>query len=110
MITTFQQSDLTMQRADILQTLQQTLPQLREEFGISRIGLFGSYARDEQTAKSDIDLVYELEEGRTLGFRGKLVVEKRLRKVLGHRKIEFINSRYLNPIIRYEMQKDIIYV
>ena len=99
-----------MQRADIIQTLQQSLPQLQAEFGISRIGLFGSYAREEQTNKSDIDLIYELEEGKTLGFRNKLVVESRLRKMLGHQKVEFINSRYLNPIIRYQMQKDVIYV
>ncbi len=99
-----------MQRADVIRTLEQNLPQLRKEFGIVRIGLFGSYARDEQTDKSDIDLLFELEEGRTLGFRHKLEVEKRLKKALGHRKIEFINSRYINPIVQYEMQKDLIYV
>ncbi|WP_266366848.1 nucleotidyltransferase family protein [Tellurirhabdus rosea] len=54
-----------MQRAEILQTL--ALPQLREEFVTSRIGLFGSYARNEATDRSDIDLVYELAEGYTLG-------------------------------------------
>ncbi len=30
---------------------------IQEHFGIEKIGLFGSYARNEQTAKSDIDIL-----------------------------------------------------
>ena len=30
-------------------------------FGIKDIGLFGSYAREEQTAKSDIDILIDFE-------------------------------------------------
>ncbi|OIN59884.1 nucleotidyltransferase family protein [Arsenicibacter rosenii] len=99
-----------MERAEIISTLREVLPQLQQEFGIYKIGLFGSYARQQHTAKSDIDLVYELEEGKTLGFRNKLEVEKRLKKRLGKKKIEFINYRYLNPVIRVELLKDVIYV
>ncbi len=88
----------TMERSEIISSIREVLPQLQQEFGIYRIGLFGSYARQQHTAKSDIDLVYKLE------------VEKRLKKRLGKKKIEFINYRYLNPVIRVEVLKDVIYV
>ena len=32
----------------------------RPKYGIEKIGLFGSYARDEATEKSDIDIVIEI--------------------------------------------------
>jgi len=35
-----------------------------KSFGIKRIGLFGSYARNEQKTKSDIDIVVEFENGK----------------------------------------------
>ena len=31
------------------------------QFGIKDIGLFGSYAREEQSAKSDIDILIDFE-------------------------------------------------
>lgn len=35
-----------------------------KKFGIKRIGLFGSYIRNEQTGDSDIDLIVEFEKGK----------------------------------------------
>jgi len=33
-------------------------------FGVSRLGLFGSFARNEQTDKSDIDILVDFKEGK----------------------------------------------
>ncbi len=35
-------------------------------FGVKKLALFGSYARDEATEKSDIDFLVEFEQGRGL--------------------------------------------
>ncbi len=35
-----------------------------EKFGVKSIGLFGSFAREENNEKSDIDLVVEFEKGK----------------------------------------------
>ncbi|MEA1920613.1 MAG: nucleotidyltransferase domain-containing protein [Campylobacterota bacterium] len=35
---------------------------LAQNFGVKKIGLFGSYARDEANSESDIDLVIETEK------------------------------------------------
>lgn len=40
---------------------------LREQYGVKEIGIFGSYARDEQQKVSDIDIVVEFE--RPIGLK-----------------------------------------
>jgi uncharacterized protein len=47
--------------ADILNKLRKLMPQLREEYAVKEIGLFGSYARGVATNKSDIDLLVEFD-------------------------------------------------
>nr|WP_129670820.1 nucleotidyltransferase domain-containing protein [Candidatus Chloroploca sp. Khr17] len=41
----------------IIQRLQTILPQLREEYDVERLGIFGSYVRNEQHAESDVDIL-----------------------------------------------------
>jgi predicted nucleotidyltransferase len=51
----------------IIKVLRENYPYLAAEYGVKRIGLFGSYAHDTPTEASDIDLVVEFE--RPLGFK-----------------------------------------
>ncbi|HZG99733.1 MAG TPA: nucleotidyltransferase family protein [Flavisolibacter sp.] len=51
-----------MDKAIILSTLRQVKPELQRKYGLSRIALFGSYSRDEQTPESDIDLMLDFEK------------------------------------------------
>ncbi len=50
-----------MKRADALNLLQQSKPELIQRFGIRQLALFGSTARDRATAHSDIDVLVEFE-------------------------------------------------
>ena len=50
-----------MKRADALNLLQQSKPELIQRFGIKQLALFGSTARDRATAHSDIDVLVEFE-------------------------------------------------
>ncbi len=45
----------------ILSLLKQLLPSLKQNFKVKSIAIFGSYAREEQTDKSDIGLLVEFE-------------------------------------------------
>jgi predicted nucleotidyltransferase len=93
----------------ILETLRANQERLRNEFGIERIGLYGSFARNEQTSKSDIDLVYKMVEG----YRLSLQRRDELQKLLSHqlsKKIDLINQQYMNPFTSYSMRKDVICV
>jgi predicted nucleotidyltransferase len=51
----------------IVQLLQREQAFLAAEFGIRRIGLFGSYAKGHPSETSDIDILVEFE--RPIGFR-----------------------------------------
>ena len=48
-------------RQEIIQFIRSHKQQLRDTYGVTRIGLFGSYARDEAKEGSDIDLTVEIQ-------------------------------------------------
>ena len=50
-----------LSQESILQELSNQLPLFTMKYGVERIGLFGSYANNEQTLKSDIDIVVEFQ-------------------------------------------------
>ncbi len=50
-----------IKKDEILSFLKEHKDQLFSEYQLIRIGLFGSFARDEATANSDIDLIVEFE-------------------------------------------------
>jgi len=48
---------------EIIQKLEENGKKIKE-YGVKRIGLFGSYMRNEQRAESDIDILVEFEKGK----------------------------------------------
>ena len=68
-----------MQREDILKYLEEHKPEFEKKFGVRKIGLFGSFARDENHGDSDIDIVVELEKPDLLTLVGiKQMIEEQL--------------------------------
>jgi len=51
-----------MQKEHILDILKRHRSEFRERFGVERLGLFGSYARNEAKSGSDIDILVEFDE------------------------------------------------
>ncbi|MBW7885032.1 MAG: nucleotidyltransferase family protein [Caldilineaceae bacterium] len=49
-----------MQRAAVLSALQAHKEELSEKYGVTRLGIFGSVARDQATDTSDVDIVVEM--------------------------------------------------
>ncbi len=47
-------------RDEIIDTLRKNKPYFEKELGVIRIGLFGSYARENVQTDSDIDILVEL--------------------------------------------------
>ncbi|MBF0338447.1 MAG: nucleotidyltransferase family protein [Nitrospirae bacterium] len=50
----------------IKQTLNEHQEELRERFGITGIGIFGSFARGEQTPDSDLDVLVSMDKSVSL--------------------------------------------
>ncbi|MDX8337403.1 nucleotidyltransferase family protein [Candidatus Cetobacterium colombiensis] len=80
----------------------------KSQFGISKIGLFGSYSKDEQTEKSDIDIFVELidnDEMLTNFYNLKSHLESTFSK-----KIDLVTSgqfdyKYKNPLVAKYKEK-----
>ncbi|MEW6235829.1 MAG: nucleotidyltransferase family protein [Candidatus Omnitrophota bacterium] len=54
-------------RDDIIKILKEKSPYLTSEYGVKRIGIFGSYAKDISSAASDVDIIVVFD--RPIGFR-----------------------------------------
>jgi len=79
-----------------------------ERFGVTRMGIFGSFVRDEQTRSSDIDIVVEIEKSRK-NIHSFLQLRRFLEKELA-KKIDLGFEDSLKPIVRDKIKGQIIYV
>lgn len=84
-----------MTRDEVLAKLRELKPWLAEQ-GIGRVRLFGSYARDEATADSDIDLIVELTKPLGLDY---FRIEEELSEKLGA-KVEMTTEESMHRIVR----------
>jgi len=91
----------------IIKKLREELPYLREEFNVSRIALFGSYAREEQRESSNVDILVEFE--RPVGFIKFIKLENYLSKKLGV-KVELVTPDALKPLIKPSIIREAVYV
>lgn len=98
-----------MHREEIINYLALQKEYFLSQYHISSIGLFGSYSRNEETDNSDIDIVYLLAENQKLSYYQLLDIEHQLENQF-NKKVELVNYKYMNPIIKYKADKDIIYV
>ncbi|MBO8172346.1 MAG: nucleotidyltransferase family protein [Bacillaceae bacterium] len=86
--------------------LKQMKPVLQEKFHVKRIGYFGSYARGDQTHKSDVDILVEF--SKPVGWEYidlKEYLEKHLRK-----RVDLVTLDGLKPLAREEVLKEVIYL
>ncbi len=90
-----------------LRTLRRFMKNHGEEYGIVRMGIFGSVARGEQTEHSDIDIYYE---GEPIGLLDKRDLRSYLENILGIPVDLIRKHNYLRPAFLEKIMKDIIYV
>jgi uncharacterized protein len=73
-----------MDKSSVLQALRIHEPELKAA-GIVHLRLFGSVARGESTASSDVDLIAELDRSKHLTLLNLVHLENRLTEILGLR-------------------------
>ena len=91
---------------EYLHKLRQFKQQYSSEYGIERIGIFGSIARGEQTENSDIDIYYE---GKSLGLKSLVEFPMQLEKFLGVPVDVVRKHNNLRPAFLKRIMHDIIY-
>ena len=95
-----------MTKDEILNELSKNKSYIEQNFEVSKIGLFGSYAKGKQTEESDIDIYVEF---RHKTFDNLAGLWNYLEE-LYHKKIDlFHKHKNNNKVIISNIQKDVIY-
>lgn len=96
-----------MKRQEVINFLVQQKSHLKNTFGVNKIGLFGSFAREEQGDTSDIDIVVEIQS--TNKFRSFFSLKYYLEEQLG-RSVDLGIEGSLKPMVKKSIEKEVIYV
>ena len=96
-----------MKNSKMLQLLKVYKEKSSDQYGIKRLGLFGSYAIGAATQKSDIDIVVEMDVPDLF----KLVhIKEELEQLLG-KHVDIVRNRSkMNPFLKKQIEKKAIYV
>jgi len=94
-------------QTEYLHKLRQFKDLYSSEYGIERIGIFGSAARGEQTKNSDIDVYYE---GKPMGLKSLVELPMQLEKFLGAPVDVVRKHGNLRPSFVKRIMRDIVYV
>ncbi len=94
-------------RKEAIQRISQAKPLLQKEFGVREIGIYGSFARNEQSESSDIDIMIVLERPEYDFYAGALIY---LEKLLGIR-VDLVRKHgRMNESFLDRIEREIIYV
>jgi len=95
---------------EIIEKIKMNYPYLSSEFGVKKIGIFGSVAKHTHSETSDIDVVVEFE--RPIGLKFIMLAEY-MENLLG-RKVDVLTKEGIRNIrvknISSDIQNNIIYV
>ncbi|MDD2954116.1 MAG: nucleotidyltransferase domain-containing protein [Parabacteroides sp.] len=94
-------------RQEIIALLRDFKMRQGEKYGILRMGIFGSLARNQQTESSDVDIYYE---GEARGLFSLSHLKNELEELLGS-PVDIIRLRdRMNELLRKRIEKEGIYV
>ncbi len=96
-----------MTRDKVLQILRGHLSVLNERFGVRSLALFGSVARDEATAGSDVDVLVEFDQ--PIGLFELFALQDELEAILNC-SVDVGTVDSLKPRIRAQVLEEAVYV
>lgn len=96
-------------RDEILSFLREKKVDLFSEYQLIKIGLFGSFARNEATESSDIDLIVEfLPNTENLSEKKSKIKDLVAKKF--NRKVDLCREKYIKPYYKSQILQSAIYV
>lgn len=102
----FMQNELK-NKEQILKIIQLNNQQIKD-FGVKKIGLFGSFVRNQQTIDSDIDLIVEFEKEKK-SYASFIKLAFFLEELLG-RKVDLLTNKSLSPYLGHRILNETEYV
>jgi predicted nucleotidyltransferase len=94
---------------DILVFLNAHKSEFREKFGIAKLAFFGSFAKNEATQDSDIDILVSYVNNQCDVFTHKQNFRQMLQNYF-QRPVDIANEKYLKPYAKDEILHDAIYI
>lgn len=98
-----------MRKEHILDFLKNNNQFIRSRYHITKLGLIGSFARDENSENSDIDLLIEFEPGLPNIYDLKYELRDYLKSHF-KKDIDLCREKYIKPYYKEYILRDIIYV
>ena len=80
-----------------VQQIRDQIVQILKNCGVQRAAIFGSFARGEATQDSDIDILIEFKQGKSL--LDLVRIQFKLEEVL-KRKVDLVTYRSLHPLLK----------
>ena len=94
-----------MTKNDVLNYLKEHYQEFHRQYNVEKIGLFGSYARDEATKDSDIDIFVTMKPN----MFGMISIKEQIEEDL-HTKVDIIREhKNIKPFFLEMIKKDLIY-
>ncbi|MAG07325.1 hypothetical protein CMI46_00740 [Candidatus Pacearchaeota archaeon] len=90
-------------KSDIFGKLKSKILKILKKYEIRKAGIFGSFARGEETKNSDIDILIELEGKKSLF--DLIEIEMELEKEL-NKKVDLLTYRGINPLLKKIILKE----
>ena len=100
---------MKLEKKDILGYLRQIKPEFEQQFQVSKLGLFGSFAQENAKEESDIDILIEF-QAHTKGILEKKEAIRAILKQEFHREIDLCREKYMKPYFREVILKSVTYV
>ena len=92
-------------KTNIINYLKEHYSEFKNKYNVEKIGLFGSYARDEATENSDIDIFVKMKPS----LFDMVAIKEQIENDL-NRKVDIIREhKNIKPIFLKMIQKDLIY-
>ena len=99
---------MLLTRETILSILKSNKPKLTA-LGVTEIGLFGSYVKNQETKTSDIDLLVDFNP-KEENFDNYMAVYDIMEKIFKDKKVELITKNGLSKFIGPKILQEVIYV
>ncbi len=96
-------------QTQILEFLKSQKPFLATTYQVSKLGLFGSFAKGTQTSESDVDIILEFENGAENLLDKRLSLEDFFQTNLGL-KVDIARERFLRESVRAKILSHAIFV
>ena len=89
----------------ILKFLKDNKQHLKENYNVKKIGLFGSFSREEENIDSDIDILVDMPSSFNKFFDLKYFLEDNFK-----RSVDLSMKNSMRSFIKKRIEKDILYV